>query len=58
MFDAALQHERELGIDFWDDECPHDRWDVARRAGPGRAAKAIDWAARLERPRAVGRPAA
>ena len=22
MFDAALQHERELGLDFWELDCP------------------------------------
>jgi hypothetical protein len=49
MFDAALQHERDLGIAFWDDECP--AIDGISLAVPGpEGGKLIDWAARLERP--------
>jgi hypothetical protein len=49
MFDAALQHERDLGIAFWDDECPPI--DGISLAVPGpEGGKLIDWAARLERP--------
>ena len=57
MFDAALQHERDLGIDFWEDECPPIEGISLVGAGARSGGKAIDWAARLERPRAVGRPA-
>src|SRR4051794_29344532 len=49
MFDAALEHERELKIDFWADECPDiDGVSLAVPAPDG--GKAVDWAARLERP--------
>jgi 2-polyprenyl-6-methoxyphenol hydroxylase-like FAD-dependent oxidoreductase len=49
MFDAALQHERDLGIAFWDGECPPI--DGISLAVPGpEGGKLIDWAARLERP--------
>src|SRR3954467_1369713 len=49
MFDAALEHERELGLDFWADECPDiDGVSLVVPAPDG--GKAIDWAARLERP--------
>ena len=49
MFDAALAHERELGIDFWPEECPDvDGISLAVPAPDG--GKTIDWAARLERP--------
>jgi Styrene monooxygenase A putative substrate binding domain len=49
MFDAALQHERDVEIAFWDDECPPI--DGISLAVPGpEGGKLIDWAARLERP--------
>ena len=50
MFATALDHERELGIDFWDDTCPPVEGislAVPHPEIPG--AKAIDWAARLDR---------
>ncbi len=49
MFDAALQHERDLGINFWEDECPDIQGISLAAPGPG-GGKMIDWAARLEKP--------
>jgi hypothetical protein len=49
MFDAALQHERELGIAFWDGECPPIEGISLVVPGP-EGGKLIDWAARLEGP--------
>ncbi len=49
MFDAALEHERDLGINFWEKECPDiDGISLAVPAPEG--GKMVDWAARLERP--------
>ncbi len=49
MFDAALQHERDLGINHWEDECPDiDGISLAVTAPDG--GKMIDWAARLDAP--------
>lgn len=51
MFGAALQHERDLGINLWDDECPPvDGISLAVPAPDGSGTKAIDWASRLDRP--------
>jgi Styrene monooxygenase A putative substrate binding domain/FAD binding domain len=54
MFDAALQHERDLGIDFWAKECPTvDGISLAVPAPPGvetPTGKVIDWASRLDAP--------
>ncbi len=50
MFASALDHERALGIDFWDDTCPPVEGialAVPHPEIPG--AKAIDWGARLDR---------
>jgi hypothetical protein len=50
MFAAALDHERALGIDFWDDTCPPVEGialAVPHPELPGE--KAIDWGARLDR---------
>jgi hypothetical protein len=49
MFDAALQHERDLALDFWADECPEIEGISLAAPAPG-GGKMIDWAARLERP--------
>jgi hypothetical protein len=49
MFDAALQHERDLGINFWEDECP-DVEGISLAVPAPTGGKMIDWAARLERP--------
>src|SRR6266404_1723832 len=49
MFDAALQHERDLGVNFWEDECPPiDGISLAVPAPDGSGAKAIDWSSRLD----------
>jgi hypothetical protein len=50
MFATALDHERALGIDFWDDTCPPVEGialAVPHPEIPG--AKVIDWGARLDR---------
>ncbi len=50
MFAAALDHERALGIDFWDDTCPPVEGialAVPHPEIPGE--KVIDWGARLDR---------
>jgi hypothetical protein len=50
MFATALDHERGLGIDFWDDTCPPVEGiglAVPHPELPGQ--KAIDWGARLDR---------
>ena len=50
MFATALDNERLLGIDFWDDTCPPVEGialAVPHPEIPG--AKAIDWGARLDR---------
>ena len=50
MFATALDNERALGIDFWDDTCPPVEGialSVPHPEIPG--AKAIDWGARLDR---------
>ena len=50
MFGASIQHERDLGIDFWTDTCPPVEgiaFTVPHPEQPG--AKAIDWASRLDR---------
>jgi 2-polyprenyl-6-methoxyphenol hydroxylase-like FAD-dependent oxidoreductase len=49
MFDAALQHERELEINFWEGECPYIDGISFTVPGPD-GGKAIDFAARLEAP--------
>lgn len=49
QFDAALQLERDLGINFWEDTCPPVEgisFSVPNPEGPG---KAVDWSARLDR---------
>jgi len=50
MFATALDHERALGIDFWEDTCPPVEGialAVPHPELPGE--KAIDWGARLDR---------
>lgn len=49
MFDLALQHERDLEINFWDEECPPIDGVGLSIVGPD-GSKAIDWAARLDAP--------
>jgi hypothetical protein len=54
MFDAALQHERDLGLNYWEEECPDTEGiSLAVPAPPGvetPTGKVIDWASRLDRP--------
>ncbi|MGO4155914.1 styrene monooxygenase/indole monooxygenase family protein [Cupriavidus sp. YAF13] len=51
MFDRALQAERELGLNWWDDLCPPVEGIGLAIPHPEQAgARLIDWAARLERP--------
>jgi hypothetical protein len=47
MFDAALQHERDLGINFWEAEGPHFDGIGFSLAGPD-GSLALDWAGRLD----------
>ena len=50
MFANAVQHERDLGIDFWSDTCPPVEginFTVPHPEQPGE--KAIDWVGRLDR---------
>ncbi|MDN3558121.1 styrene monooxygenase/indole monooxygenase family protein [Halomonas maura] len=51
MFDRALQTERDLGLNFWEQDCPPVEGIGMTVPDPDReGAKAIDWAARLDRP--------
>jgi hypothetical protein len=50
MFDAALQQERVLGLNFWEEECPDVEGISLAVPAPEGGGKAIDWAARLEAP--------
>jgi hypothetical protein len=51
MFDASLQTERDLGLAFWEAECPTvDGVQFTVPAPDGSGNKAIDWSARLHRP--------
>jgi 2-polyprenyl-6-methoxyphenol hydroxylase-like FAD-dependent oxidoreductase len=50
MFGAALQHERDLGLDFWESECPPiDGISFAVPAPDGSGGKAIEFSSRLDR---------
>jgi 2-polyprenyl-6-methoxyphenol hydroxylase-like FAD-dependent oxidoreductase len=49
MFDAALQHERDLGLNHWEAECPDIEGISLAVPAPG-GGKMIDWASRLEGP--------
>ncbi|MFQ5982274.1 MAG: styrene monooxygenase/indole monooxygenase family protein, partial [Woeseiaceae bacterium] len=49
MFDMALQYERDLDLNLWDDECPAIDGVGLTIAGPD-GSKAVDWAARLDAP--------
>ena len=50
MFSNAVQHERDLGIDFWSDTCPPVEGINFIVPNPdGSGTKVIDWAARLDR---------
>ena len=47
MFDRALQTERDLGLNHWEEQCPKVE-GMSFTVPDGRGAKAIDWAARLD----------
>jgi hypothetical protein len=49
MFDQALQHERDLGLSFWEDECPAVEGIALAVPAPDGSGKAIDFASRLDR---------
>jgi hypothetical protein len=49
MFHNSVEHERELGIDFWSDTCPPvDGINFQVPAPDGSGHKAIDWTGRLD----------
>ncbi len=48
MFASSLQTERELGINFWEDECPRVEGVSFTVPAPD-GGKAIDWVGRLDR---------
>ena len=51
MFDKALSYERELGLNFWDKECPTvDSISFTVPAPDGSGNKAIDWNGLLDKP--------
>src|SRR5262249_44647747 len=50
MFDRPLQHERDLGLNFWEDECPDVEGISLAVPAPDGSGKLIDWAARLDKP--------
>ncbi len=49
MFETALQAERELGLDWWNDDCPPVEGIGLAVPAPG-GGKAIDWTAPLDSP--------
>jgi 2-polyprenyl-6-methoxyphenol hydroxylase-like FAD-dependent oxidoreductase len=48
MFDAALQAERDLGVNFWEEDCPPVEGISFVVPAPDGSGKAIDWASRLD----------
>ena len=51
MFNAALQNERDEGLNLWDAECPTiNSINFTVPAPDGSGNKAIDWNGRLDRP--------
>jgi hypothetical protein len=51
MFDAALENERDIGLNFWDDSCPTvDSINFVVPAPDGSGNKAIDWNGKLDKP--------
>jgi hypothetical protein len=49
MFGTALESERALGINFWEEQCPYTEGLGVTIAGPG-GEKALSWAYRLDEP--------
>lgn len=51
MFDRALAHERDLGLNFWEKQCPNvDSISFTVPAPDGSGNKAIDWNGLLTKP--------
>jgi len=50
MFDAALQTERDLGLNLWEQACPPVEGIALAVPNPQGGGKLIDWGARLDRP--------
>jgi styrene monooxygenase A-like protein len=51
MFGEALKYERDLGLNFWDKECPTvDSINFTVPAPDGSGKKAIDWNGMLDKP--------
>jgi len=48
MFDDSLQNERDLGINFWEEECPVTEGIAFSIPGPG-GNRALFWEAKLDR---------
>ncbi|MGO4853059.1 styrene monooxygenase/indole monooxygenase family protein [Phaeovulum sp. W22_SRMD_FR3] len=48
QFNAALDHERALGIDFWAETCPPVEGIAFSVPAPEGSGKALDWSARLD----------
>ncbi len=49
MFHTALQHERDLGISYWEEECPPVEGIALSVPAPDGNGKAIALASRLDR---------
>jgi hypothetical protein len=49
MFDSALQHERELGVNFWEHQAPPIQGMQVTVAGPD-GSQALNWLGRLDKP--------
>jgi flavin reductase (DIM6/NTAB) family NADH-FMN oxidoreductase RutF len=47
MFDSALEIERDLGLNYWEDKCPTVE-GISLAVPDGVGGKIIDWAARLD----------
>jgi Styrene monooxygenase A putative substrate binding domain len=50
MFDDALQSERDLGINFWERDCPDVDGIGVILPAPDGSGKALDWAYKLDKP--------
>ena len=57
MFDDALQSERDLGINFWEPECPNMDGVWSIRCSPGRLRSGIELGIPARQTSAVGRSA-
>lgn len=49
MFDQALENERDLGLNFWEDSCPTTDSINFTVPTPDGSGKAIDWNGKLDR---------